>query len=299
MEPCLLYNLIHAYEEEGYQVSVGLNPYRECQYGSFANLKKINSACSTFSNPDAELLRAFYNYYNRHRTSCDNRLLNILKSKIQYITSKIFNKIQKSNEDLMLHSGWGVSLDEIYFMDCILSLFKPKIIYVIGVAFGWSTIAMGLISPNSEIIVIDNVSKGKEAFEALKLSQKVAGKLKVDLTIHIGTSPQDVPKTLCDACSVDFAFIDGLHTNEQIVKDSKAFLPFCSDSAIILFHDILNWNMLDGRNTIVEIGKRNKFYGCILRRTTSGMGILFRDIDLVTSTCIQGFFQDFENICPT
>lgn len=299
MEPCLVYDLVRAYEEEGYQISVGLNPYKESPNGSFAYLKRSNSPPSKLLTPDVESLHAFFDYYNHHRECHDNRLLNALKLKMKYVISKYFIKTRKRYEDSALHTGGGISLEEIYFMDCLLSLFKPQTIYVIGVAFGWSTIAMGLISRNSKIIAIDNASEGKDASEGLRLTQKIAEKLKIDLTIYVGTSPQDVPKTICKSCSVDFAFIDGLHTNEQIVKDFNAILPFCSDSAVILFHDVLNWSMLDGWDTIMNIGKKNGFNGYILRRTTSGMGVLFRNIDPVTFRCIQGFFQDFENICPT
>ncbi len=48
--------------------------------------------------------------------------------------------------------------------------------------------------------------------------------------------------------------------------------------SIIVFHDILNWNMLKGWDKILKIGLDEGYNGIILRRTTSGIGVLYRNI---------------------
>jgi len=217
-----------------------------------------------------------------------NNLFFIIKS---FLSRKKLHDNDSINP--LLSTGGGISIQEIYFLDCLLSLLKPKTIYKIGVAFGWSTIAIGLISPNSKIIAIDNCTEGIEASEGLKITQKISEKLGINTSIIVGTSPQDIPQTLKNNVLIDFVFIDGLHTNDQVVKDFKGILPFCSSSVVIAFHDVIHWNMLSGWEEIMTIANKNGFEGSILRRTTTGMGILYRNVDQNVINCIRGFYQDF------
>jgi predicted O-methyltransferase YrrM len=81
----------------------------------------------------------------------------------------------------------------------------------LGVAAGWSTIAMGLINPNSKLYAIDNCSEGQEAEKGIRITNKIAKKLNLDLSIFIGSSPNDVPKFLNNVLhreKIDFALID-------------------------------------------------------------------------------------------
>ncbi len=112
----------------------------------------------------------------------------------------------------------GISLEEFYFFEKILSHFKPKTIFLLGVAAGWSTLSLGLISQSSLLLAMDNCSEGEDAIKGLNLTKRIAKKLGINLKIFKGTSPKDVPAFL-NAYNKDvgLAFIDGLHTNKQIV----------------------------------------------------------------------------------
>lgn len=116
----------------------------------------------------------------------------------------------------------------------------------------------------------------------LELTKRIAEKFNLNLKICVGCSPEDVPsflgKVLAVGGTIDFVFVDGLHTNEQVFRDFHACLPYLSDSAILAFHDILNWNMLSGWQNIVESGQKHNFKAVILRRTASGMGMLYRNV---------------------
>lgn len=159
---------------------------------------------------------------------------------------------------------------------------------------------MGLITPTAELYGIDNCSEGACAAEGFVLTEKIAKKLNINLEIHRGSSPKDVPCILDHVKgAIDFAFIDGLHTNEQIFQDFLGILPYISDSSIIAFHDVLNWNMLDGWGKIVDVALKNNYKAVILRRTTSGIGILYRDINKDVTECIEAFYQDSSLLCPT
>ena len=51
--------------------------------------------------------------------------------------------------------GGGLSIVELMFLQCVTSIVKPKNIFVIGNAFGWTTLALGLMSKDSKVLAID------------------------------------------------------------------------------------------------------------------------------------------------
>ena len=87
-------------------------------------------------------------------------------------------------------------------------------------------------------------------------------------------------------------FVDGLHTDEQIFKDFMVVLPYISDSAIFVFHDVLNWNLLRGWKKIVNVASQEGFKQKILRRTRSGMAVLYRNVSDEVEANIEAFYQN-------
>lgn len=239
----ILVNLLEVYAEEGYQVRVGLNPWRE-------------------SNRDASFAALYHS--------------------------------NNSNQELqILSTGGGISIDEIYFFENLLREFNPKKVFSVGIASGWSTIAFGLICPNAKLYGIDNLSEGYQAEVGLELTHKIARKLNFNLITSIGSSPNDIPSFMESIEGhIDFAFIDGLHTNEQIFLDFEAILPYLADTAIVAFHDVLNWNILEGWEQVKQLGLEHSFQNEILHRTASGIGILGRNINEDILSTIWAFYQD-------
>ena len=60
------------------------------------------------------------------------------------------------------------------------------------------------------------------------------------VSLEIGWSPDDVPSILnkhFQNTKLDFAFIDGGHSFEQIQADVNVILNYLNDDSIIFFHD--------------------------------------------------------------
>ena len=51
------------------------------------------------------------------------------------------------------------------------------------------------------------------------------------------SSPEGVP-LVARGHSYDFVFVDGKHTNEQVVIDFEAVLPNLKSSSVVVFHDV-------------------------------------------------------------
>lgn len=67
-------------------------------------------------------------------------------------------------------------------------------------------------------------------------------------------------------------FVDGQHANEFIMSDTHAVVPYMRDNGVILYHDILQTNIMMGFEKLIEI-YAGQFEPMLLERTPSGMGI--------------------------
>jgi predicted O-methyltransferase YrrM/ubiquinone/menaquinone biosynthesis C-methylase UbiE len=78
----------------------------------------------------------------------------------------------------------------------------------------------------------DGYKMAKALIEVLGITDNVA--------LEIGWSPDDTGSIIdrtFGTTKLDFAFIDGGHTQAQIDADVKAVLPYLADDCILLFHD--------------------------------------------------------------
>jgi hypothetical protein len=74
---------------------------------------------------------------------------------------------------------------------------------------------------------------------------------------------------------VDFVLIDAIHTNEAIKTDFIAAAEVANRDAFYLFHDVINWKMVDGFKSIQSASGLG---GRILTRTPSGMAVLHGEV---------------------
>ena len=211
--------LLRAYAEEGYGVTVGLNPFRESRHGSFALSAKLEPLellpkykdeyfVSIFpvgpsSSSELAIYRKKFDRYIKIQGSIWGKaklLLNksslvkgIKGNSREFRTDKDSrSRIEKTRPSYFV-TGGGISIEEIYFFENILNSYEAKREFLVGLGAGWSTIAIGLINPSAQIYGIDNLSEGKDAREGLALADRIAKKLSIKLKIHSESSPEDVP----------------------------------------------------------------------------------------------------------
>ena len=75
--------------------------------------------------------------------------------------------------------------------------------------------------------------------------------------------------------SLDFSFIDAVHTNEALTADFAAVKKVATENAIHLFHDVINWNMIDAFSQ--SLGKFS-LQGKVFTRTASGMAMAYASL---------------------
>lgn len=193
-------------------------------------------------------------------------------------------------------TGLGMSPFEITVMDTLCTHRKPKSIFIIGNAFGWSTLALALSNPSAKIVAIDALTEGEHARLGFDLTKRIAQEEGFDIHVVEGFSPRDVGPIAEEYLSekVDFALIDGLHTNSQQQLDFDAVRTIASTDCVYLLHDVINHRM---QRSFFSIKAKNKnLHAEILTRTTSGMGIVYPTDDPILEQIVRGCTEDKKHV---
>ena len=170
--------------------------------------------------------------------------------------------------------GGGLSIVELMFLQCVTSIVKPKNIFVIGNAFGWTTLALGLMSKDSKVLAIDMCPRPEEEL-GVKITNDLGKQITAEIIAIKAKSPEDVPRVIRDNFEggIDFVLIDGGHNSIQQSADFETCKRSAKKQCVYVFHDVINFNMVD---SFVEIAKSNSsLVSSLLFRTPSGMAISY------------------------
>ncbi len=168
------------------------------------------------------------------------------------------------------------------FLEHFRGFISPRRILVIGNAQGWSTIALALIFPEARVVAIDPDQAGVEFTNRLTAANGLSAKAVV------ARSPDDVTRVVNKHLEgpVDFSLIDAIHENKAIKVDLAAVRKVAADNAHYLFHDVINWNMIEGFR---ELLAAHKLQGKIFTRTASGMALAYSNLSPEFSAYLDCF----------
>jgi predicted O-methyltransferase YrrM len=168
----------------------------------------------------------------------------------------------------------GIAMQEIYLLENVFAVYRPRHALIIGNSLGWSALAIGLLLPDSRVVAMD-AGFDENSLHGLALTNRMADLAGLNkLRAVKGVSPGDVAAVVDAGLDgrVDFAFIDATHTNEQIVLDFEAASRKAAEDAVYLFHDVHLFGLYDGIKRIESLAGRAVQS---LRATPSGMVLLY------------------------
>jgi hypothetical protein len=179
-----------------------------------------------------------------------------------------------------LTNGLGIAMQEIYFLECLFERFRPKTIFAIGNSTGWSSVALALLNPEARVVAID-AGFDRNALAGIDFTNRLAAEEGLDLRAVKALSPQDVDAVVREYMpgAIDFAFVDGYHTAEQVVLDFTALRAHAAAACVYLFHDVQDFKLHRG---LEEIARQSGLAWALLRGTPSGMAIVY-DASLLPS----------------
>jgi tetratricopeptide (TPR) repeat protein/predicted O-methyltransferase YrrM len=171
--------------------------------------------------------------------------------------------------------GAGLAPQEIQFLELLLAAERPANALVIGNAFGWSTIALAMLLPGAPVVAMEAGLEGDSTDAGSALTHAIAVEEQLRVKVVSALSPRDTASVVArelGGAPLELVLIDGLHVNEQLVRDIEGLLPHASPACIFVVHDVLSWHMLAAFNGVdVGPGRERR----ILTRCPSGMGVVF------------------------
>jgi predicted O-methyltransferase YrrM len=137
----------------------------------------------------------------------------------------------------IIDSSAGISLSDILVFQWIADFVPWRRALVIGNSFGFSSFVISALSPNCDVDAIDAEIEGTENAVGSAVTREIANRFFPRVQLTIGFSPQDLPRA-CRFDSYDLIFIDGLHTNEQLISDYAGIRHLRSQDSIVYCHDV-------------------------------------------------------------
>jgi predicted O-methyltransferase YrrM len=195
--------------------------------------------------------------------------------------------------------GLGISMQEVYFLECLFATFHPTRVFAIGNSFGWSTIALSLLNPRAKVVAID-AGYDINSIHGIDLTNAISREHGLNCKALLGISPAEVSRVIEAEFDgpLDFVFIDGAHTNESVLADFRATYRHAGRGCIFAFHDVRDCNLVEAFETAKET---QGITGYVLEGTASGIGVLFAPgaVDPVTTDTLHMFApsnKDLEEI---
>lgn len=194
-----------------------------------------------------------------------------------------------------LAPGVGLAVEEVYFLECLFAHMRPQRVLIIGNAFGWSTVVLSLLNPNAQVLALDS-AEDMGAARGIELTNFLIQRSGLNARAVKGTSPGDVAPMVRQhlAGPVDFALIDGDHTEHQQRLDFDAVRAVAAPDCLYLFHDVINYSMTEGFR---QIAATSGLEGRVLERTPSGLGVLHSaSLPEGAQRAIAGFAEHAEHV---
>jgi len=150
-----------------------------------------------------------------------------------------------------VNASFAVSLSDILVFQWIAGMAPWHHALVIGNSFGFSTFVIAALLEGCEVDAIDAEIEGSENGLGSEITRKIIASHYGGVRLTKGYSPQDLDKA-CRFENYDFIFIDGMHTNKQLISDYKGIQKRCAKDCVVYCHDVGMAKMQTGWQKIIE-----------------------------------------------
>ncbi len=140
-------------------------------------------------------------------------------------------------DNRFINASFAISMSDIQAFQWIAGIAPWHRVLVIGNSFGFSTFIIAGLCPGCYVDVIDAEIEGSENRLGSDLTRKIAGCNFPEVRLTIGYSPQDLSRA-CRFKDYDLIFIDGQHTNEQLIADFQGIQDLRAENSVVYCHDV-------------------------------------------------------------
>ena len=189
---------------------------------------------------------------------------------------------------------WGMTLRDMYLFELIGRELNPDRAMVIGNAYGIGVNSIGDALRPVRIDAIDAETDGEWSAHGSELTRRVASRLGIDLKLTKGWSPRDIDEA-CRFDEYDLCFIDGEHTNEQMLADFDGIRDRLADRCAVVFHDVGQLGMQPAWQQIRRDTAGEGFAAHEVTFTDVGTCVLLRgmpELSRMLSITCHGFYDE-------
>lgn len=174
-----------------------------------------------------------------------------------------------------INASYAISMSDIQVFQWIATISPWHRALIIGNAFGFSTFIIAGLCPGCYVDVIDAEVEGSENRLGSELTRRIAEHEFPGVRLTIGFSPKDLPKA-CRFDKYEFIFIDGLHTNGQLIADFQGIQELQAENSVVYCHDVGIARMHSGWSRIKSemLGKNDEAFD--LHFTSFGSTVVVR-----------------------
>jgi len=151
----------------------------------------------------------------------------------------------------IVNASFAVTLSDILVFQWIAGMAPWRHALVIGNSFGFSTFVIAALLEGCQVDAIDAEIEGSENGLGSEITRKIIASHYGGVRLTKGFSPQDLDKA-CRFENYDFIFIDGMHTNKQLVSDYKGIQKRSAKDSVVYCHDVGMAKMQPGWQKIKE-----------------------------------------------
>jgi predicted O-methyltransferase YrrM len=171
-----------------------------------------------------------------------------------------------------LTNGLGIAMQEVYFLECLFAALRPRHLLIIGNSYGWSSLAIALLNEAAETVAID-AGFDRNALAGIDFTNRVATEEGLPLRVVNALSPRDLERVArdCFRGPIDFVFVDGYHSVEQVQQDFAGLRPLAAADCVYLFHDVHAFGLEPG---IAANAAASGLAWELLLGTNSGMAVM-------------------------
>jgi predicted O-methyltransferase YrrM len=186
-----------------------------------------------------------------------------------------------------IDSSAAISLSDLLLFQWIAAMAPWERALIIGNSFGFSTFILASLCPGCSVDAIDAEVEGNENQLGSAITRQIARDYYPGVKLTIGFSPWDLEKA-CRFREYEFIFIDGLHTNEQLIADFGGIRDLRSENSVVYCHDVGMAGMQSGWQHIKSQLLKENDEAFDLQFTSSGSTMVVGGIPVL---------EDFMKLC--
>jgi len=189
--------------------------------------------------------------------------------------ARVFAMVVDQKGRRTLSCSGGMTVSDAFLFASIARVVSPRSIFVIGNSFGLSTFVLAELFPDAVIDAIDAEAEGLDVGIGSRVTHELSRAEFTNVRLTKGYSPQDLGSAMRER-AYELVFVDGMHTNEQLVLDVEGMLPRLAPRCVVVLHDVASMAMFDGLARVSEVTRAHGFAIHRLGYTQMGCCVLVR-----------------------